>query len=45
MNQENETFNLIKHKASMYVVLLILFFVFDFLLNQNKHGSFFKEIE
>lgn len=45
MNQENETFNLIKHKASMYVVLLILFFVFDFLLNQNKHGGFFKEIE
>lgn len=45
MNQENEIFHLIRHKASMYIVLLILFFIFDFLLNQNKHGGIFEEIE
>ncbi len=45
INQENETYHLIKHKASMYLVLVGLFFLFDFLLSQNKHASFFEEIE
>lgn len=43
MNEKDEMKQLIQRKISMYFVLVVLFFVFDFLLSQNKQNEWINQ--
>ena len=43
MNDKDEALHLVRHKISMYIVLIVLFFLFDFLLGQNQRDVLMEQ--